>query len=170
MKTNKGGLKHRKIEAKTLDLYATSNEDRCPLQAIIKYLALLPKNRTCEAFYLQPWKKFFGKAWYLNRPVGLNKLRSAVGAMCHAAGLPGHYTNHSLHSTAAMKCYQNNVDEQIIMKITGHCSMAVRPYKRTSERERNKPANASLESRECITWHTPSTVYLLLHFVTLIVV
>ena len=31
LKTNKGGLKHRKIEAKTVDLYATSNKDRCPL-------------------------------------------------------------------------------------------------------------------------------------------
>ena len=65
LKTNKGGLKHRKIEAKTVDLYATANEDHCPLQAIIKYLALLPKNRKCQAFYLQPQKKFFGKAWVL---------------------------------------------------------------------------------------------------------
>ena len=62
LKTNKGGLKHQKIEAKTVDLYATANEDHCPLRAIIKYLALLPKNRTCQAFYLQPQKKFFGKA------------------------------------------------------------------------------------------------------------
>ena len=31
LKTNKGGLRHRKIEAKTVDLYATSNEERCPL-------------------------------------------------------------------------------------------------------------------------------------------
>ena len=145
LKTNKGGLKHRKIEAKTVDLYATANEDHCPLRAIIKYLALLPKNRMCEAFYLQPRKKFFRKAWYLNRPVGLNKLRSAVGAMCQAAGLPSHYTNHSLHSTVAMKLYQNNVDEQIIMEITGHCSMAVRSYKRTSERQRKRASRCIFE-------------------------
>ena len=31
LKTNKGGLKHRKIEAKTVDLYATANKERCPL-------------------------------------------------------------------------------------------------------------------------------------------
>ena len=159
LKTNKGGLKHRKIEAKTMDLYATSNEDRCPLRAIIKYLALLPKNRTCEAFYLQPWKKFFRKAWYLNRPVGLNKLRSAVGAMCHAAGLPGHYTNHSLRSTAATKLYQNNVDEQIIMEITGHRSMAIRSYKRTSERQRKQASKCIFGERVntlCGTPHQPS--------------
>ena len=38
----------------------------------------------------------------------------------------------------ATKLYQNNVDEQIIMEITGHRSMAVRSYKRTSERQRKE--------------------------------
>ena len=121
LKTNKGGLKHRKIEAKTVDLYGSANTERCPLQAIIRYLSFLPKNRSCMAFYLQPWKKFFGKAWYINCPAGINRLCTAVGSMCQEAGLPGHYTNHSLHSTAATK------------KITGHHSLAMRAYKRTSE-------------------------------------
>ena len=96
LKTNKGGLRHRKIEAKVMDLYATSNPDRCPIRVIIKYLSLLPKGRTCPAFYLQPRKKFFGKAWYMNRPAGVNHLQNAVRDMCHDAGLPGHYSNHSL--------------------------------------------------------------------------
>ena len=125
MKTNKGGLKHRCIEVKTMDLYASLNPERCPLCAIIKYLSLLPKNRTNSAFYLQPHKKYFRKAWYMNRPVCINRLHMAMGDICQAAGLPGHYTNHSLHATMAMKLYQNNIDKQIIMEITGHCSMAV---------------------------------------------
>ena len=79
LKTNKGALKYQKIEAKTVDLYAMANEEHCPLQAIVKYLVLLPKNRTCNAFYLQPQKKYFGKAWYMNRPAGLNRLGSVVG-------------------------------------------------------------------------------------------
>ena len=132
-KTNKGSLKHRKIEAKTVDLYATVNADHCPLCAIMKYLSVLPKNRTCSAFYLQPRKKYFGKAWYVNIPAGINRLRTAIGEMCQATGLPGHYTNHSLHATMATKLYQNNVDEQMIMEITGHHSLAVRSYKRTSD-------------------------------------
>ena len=133
LKTNKGGLKHRKIEPKTVDLYSLVNTERCPLQAIIRYLSLLPNNRSCTAFYLQPRKKFFREAWYVNRPAGINRLRTAMGSMCQEAGLPGHYTNHSFHSMAATKLYQNSVDEQIIMHITGHCSLAVRAYKRTSE-------------------------------------
>ena len=132
-KTNKGGLKHRKIEAKTVDLYATANADRCPLRAIMKYLSVLPKNRTCNAFYLQPQKKYFRRAWFINRLAGINCLHTAMGEMCHAAGLPGHYTNHSLCAMTATKLYQNNVDEQMIMEITGHCSLAVRSYKRISD-------------------------------------
>ena len=130
-KTNKGGLKHRKIEAKTVDLYATVNADRCPLCAIMKYLSVLPKYTTCNAFYLQPQKKYFGRAWYINRPAGINRLCTAIGEMCQAAGLPGHYTNHSLCAMMATKLYQNNIDEQMIMEITGHCSLAIRSYKRT---------------------------------------
>ena len=74
--------KHRKIEAKTVDLYGSANTERCPLQAIICYLSLLPKKRLCMAFYLQPRKKFFGKAWYVNHPAGINRLCTAVGLMC----------------------------------------------------------------------------------------
>ena len=138
LKINKGGLKHRKIEPKTVDLYGSANTERCPLQAIIQYLSLLPKNRSCMAFYLQPWKKFFRKAWYVNRPARTNRLCTAMGSMCQEAGLPSHYTNHSLRSTVATKLYQNSVDEQIIMEITGHHSLAVQAYKRTSERQKKQ--------------------------------
>ena len=103
----------------------TDRPERCPLHVILWYLSLLLKTRTCQAFYLQPHKKFFGKAWFLNRPAGINKLWNVVGEMYKEAGLPGHYTNHSLHSTAAMKMYQNDLDEQLIMEITGHHSLAV---------------------------------------------
>ena len=141
LKTNKGSLKHRKVNTKTMDLYATDNPDCCPLRAIVKYLSLLPKNRTCTAFYLQPWRKWFGKAWYVNRHAGVNTLWNAVREMCHNSGLPGYYTNHSLQSTAATKLYHNGVDEQLIMEITGHRSLAVRSYKRTSDKQRKFASN-----------------------------
>ena len=117
-------------------MYASDRPDCCPLRIILKYMALLPKTRMCQAFYLQPRKKFFGKSWYLNQPAGVNKLRDIVGHMCHDAGLPGHYTNHSLNSTAATKMYQMDLDEQLIMEVTGHGSTAVRSYKRTSQKQR----------------------------------
>ena len=135
LKTNKGGLKHRRVDVKTVDLYASQNPERCPpercpLCAIIKYLSLLPKNRTCSAFYLQPRKKYFGKAWYLNRPAGVNKLRNSVRDMCHQAGLPGHYTNHSLCSTAATKLYPNGLVNSLLWRSQATDPL---PYTRTKE-------------------------------------
>ena len=146
-KTNKGGLKHRKIEAKTVDLYATVNADRCPLCAIMKYLSVVPKNRTCNAFYLQPRKKYFRKAWYINRLAGIHHLHTAVREMCQVAGLPGHYTNHSLRATTATKLYQNNVNEQMIMEITGHRLLAVRSYKRTSDHQQRQASRCLFEDQ-----------------------
>ena len=135
LKTNKGGLKHRQVEEKTVDLYGGKNPDRCPLHVIMKYLSLLPKNRSCSAFYLQPRKKFFSKSWFINRPTGINRLRNMVKDLCHDAGLPGFYTHHSLRATSVTKLYQNNIDKQIIQEITGHKSLAVRSYKCTSDKQ-----------------------------------
>ena len=42
-KTNKDGLKHRKVEPKEVDLYPIANVDCCPVQIIIRYLSLFPK-------------------------------------------------------------------------------------------------------------------------------
>ena len=78
LKTNKGGLKHMKVGTKTVDLYATNNPEHCPLRVTTKYLSLLPKDHACAAFYLQPRRKFFGKSWFLNIPVGMNCLRNTI--------------------------------------------------------------------------------------------
>ena len=136
LKTNKGGMKHKKVEVKCVDLYASDRPERCPLRVILWYLSLLPKTRTCTAFYLQLRRKFFKQSWYLNRPAGINKLRNVVADMCCEAGLPGHYTNHSLCSGSVTKMYQLDLDEQLIMEVTGHRSLAVSSYKCTSQRQR----------------------------------
>ena len=108
LKTNKGGLKHKKVNVKSVDLYAMDRPERCPLCVILRYMSLLPKSRSCTAFYLQP-------------------------------------QNHSLRSMAMTKMYQKNFDEQLIMEITGHRSLAVRAYKRTSQKQR-KLANQCIFS------------------------
>ena len=105
LKTNKGGLKHRKLDAKIVDVYCSSNHDRCP--AIFQlYMSLLPKNRTCEALYLQPRKNYTSGVWYLDRPVGVNTLRVTVKELCKKAGLEGFYSNHSLRSSSATRMYR----------------------------------------------------------------
>ena len=44
-KTNKGGLKHRKVDPKVVDIYPVQNSVRCPVGIIDKYLSLLPQGR-----------------------------------------------------------------------------------------------------------------------------
>ena len=135
MKTNKGGLKHRKVEAKIVDMFPSLNSERCPVNVLCKYLSLLPNNRVSQALYLQPKKKFSSSVWYLDKPVGVHTLRNTVKELCVKAGIPGFRTNHSLHSSSATRMYSSGVPEQVIQEITRHRSLAVRKYKRTSENQ-----------------------------------
>ena len=64
LKTNKGGLKHRKVEPKSVDVYQISNVDRCPVRILNLYLSLLPKSHKCKRLYLQPCKKYSPNNWY----------------------------------------------------------------------------------------------------------
>ena len=146
LKTNKGGIKHHKLESKVVDLYPIDHVQRCPVRLIIKYMSLLPKDNRTNAFYLQPKKKLEPFCWYQSRPVGEKRLRDTIKELCKSAKLPGYYTNHSLRSTAAMKMYRGKIDEQLIMEITGHRSLSVRSYKRTSDAQRKEASNAIFEN------------------------
>ena len=147
-------------------MYASDRPERCPVCIILKYMALLPKTRSCQAFYLQPRKKYFGKSWYLNRPCGVNKLRDIVGSMCQDAGLPGHNTNHSLRWTAATKMYQKDIDEQLIMEVTGHRSTAVRRYKRTSRQQRKAASRCIFSDWLTTLTSMTSTLHWVIWYVT----
>ena len=142
LKCNKGGLKHRNIECKSVDVHCISDIDRCPVRLFMAYLSKLPKNRVTEALYLQPRKKFNAKLWYFDKPVGENTLRDTVKNLCKSAGLPGYYTNHSLRSSSVTRMYHSGVEEQVIQEITGHRSNAVRSYKRTSQLQRKFASQA----------------------------
>ena len=141
LKTNKGGLKHRKVQPKSVDLYPIKNEERCPIPIIVKYLSLLPCNRKTKNFYLQPLKRFSPEVWFRDKPRGVHTLRDTIKELCKKAGFAGYYTNHSLHSTCAMKLYHCNIDKQLIQEITGHRSLAVRSYKRTCDSQRKMASN-----------------------------
>ena len=149
LKTNKGGLKHRKVDPKVVHVYPIEHADRCPLRIIMKYLSLLPKGRSNNNFYLQPLRKFTPDNWFRDRPAGVHRLRDTIKELCKKAGLPGFYSNHSLRSTCATKLYHCNIDEQIIQEITGHRSLAIRSYKRTSDSQRKFASNCLFNSEKC---------------------
>lgn len=64
--------------------------------------------------------------------MGEQKLRTVVKEICERGKIGGYRTNHSLRATAASRLYHKGIDEQIIQELTGHRSVAVREYKRTS--------------------------------------
>ena len=54
--------------------------------------------------------------------------------MCMKDGIGSSHTNHSLKATLATRLYHKNVDEQLIMQMTGHKSVdGVWSYKRTEQ-------------------------------------
>ena len=140
-KTNKGGLKHRKVEPKEVDIYPIENIKHCPVRILMKYLSVLPPNRNCSSMYLQPKKKYTPDIWFQDRPAGVNKLRDVVKDICKKAGLPGFYSNHSLRGTTAMRMYRCNIDEQLIQEVTGYRSLCVRAYKKTSTSQHRNASN-----------------------------
>ena len=58
LKTNKGGIRQRKLEPKSVDVYQIDDVKKCPVRILQKYMSMLPKHRNCKALYLQPKKKF----------------------------------------------------------------------------------------------------------------
>ena len=71
--------------------------------------------------------------WYAPRAIGHHTLHNTVSRISRAAGIQGFRTNHSLRVTAATQLFQASVDEQLIMKRTGHHSTdGIRTYKRSS--------------------------------------
>ena len=45
MKTNKGGLKHRKVEPKIVDIYQICDECHCPIRIILSFYVTRKKEK-----------------------------------------------------------------------------------------------------------------------------
>lgn len=81
-----------------------------------------------DGFYLRPSSR-----GYCNMVVGIHTLEKTIPSMMKEAGIIGKFTLHSLRATCATRLYERGVDEQVIQEVTGHSSLAVRGYKRTSD-------------------------------------
>ena len=133
-KTYQGGLKQRKLNPKMKTYFKNENipDDRCH----VELFKLFKKHRPqVLAYYLQCKKgdkHCTNDMWFTSRPVGVNTLQKFLKIMFSNAGLDSGHSNHSLKATLASRLYHSNVDEQVIMQMTGHRSIdGVRSYKRT---------------------------------------
>ena len=146
-KTIQGGIGCKNTR-KVVHVYPASDESRCPVKILKKYIRLMPPPRTCQKFYLRPRPKYSHSIWYCDQPYGNHKLSSTIKSMCAKAGLKGKFTNHSLRATSASRMYENDIPEQVIKEITGHRSECVRTYKRTPD---------SIKERASMTISGPGT-------------
>ncbi|XP_077862683.1 uncharacterized protein LOC144344678 [Saccoglossus kowalevskii] len=64
--------------------------------------------------------------------------------MTDIAGIKGYHTGHSGKVTQATTLFRQNFDEQLIAERTGHSSLAIRSYKRTSN-EQTKAVSDALQ-------------------------
>ena len=146
-KTNRGGLKHMKVENKTIRQYENiEDEDHCVVNIFAKYLSFLPGHD--KHFYYRPLSDDgSGTPRFANQPVGRNKLSRIIPEMCKAAGIQGYKTGHSGKVTCATALYQQNFSDQLIKERTGHRSLeSLHKYKRTGSEQQYEMSMALLPS------------------------
>lgn len=126
-KNVKGGLRQKDVTVKDLKIYARPQlGDRCIVQIYNLYFGYIPNE---GPFYRKPLCNS-NPPKFGSQVIGRNKLATLMKQMCADAGLKGNFTNHSGKATCASRLFEHNVDEQLIMRQTGHRSSAVRSYKR----------------------------------------
>ena len=141
-KCNQGGIASRGHKNKDGRCYENlKNPSRCLVRLHEKYVSLRPTSPKCsDRYYLRPLTNVApdAKVWYTCQPRGRHKIEHVVERMCESAGFTGRRSNHSARAAAATIMYEQGMDEQLIQEKTGHRSIAVRSYKRTSNRQLKK--------------------------------
>ena len=146
-KTNRGGLKHMKVENKIIRQYENpADEEHCVVNIFVKYLCFVPSRD--KQFYFRPLADDgSGVPRFADQPAGRNKLSQIIPQMCQAAGIQGRKTGHSGKVTCATTLYQQNFSDQLIKERTGHRSLeALHKYKRTGSDQQMQVSMALLPS------------------------
>ena len=137
-KCNQGGLSTRCHDVKSSRAYQNVvNSDRCIVRLYEKYVSLRPSHmpKCSQDFYLRPLAVPNGDVWYSCQARGLHALEKVIKNLCKKGGIAGKRTNHSCHASTATRMYDQGCDEQLICEKTGHRSVAIRSYKRTSNHQ-----------------------------------
>jgi hypothetical protein len=126
-----GGLKHHRISARDLSIYAKPElGERCVVSCFEEYLSLIPSK---GPFYRRAVVSKSGCPKFSAQVIGVHTLEKIVKEFCREAGFEGYFINHSGKVTCATQPFSNHVDEQLIKRQTGHRSDAVQLYKRPSD-------------------------------------
>ncbi len=134
-KSNQGGLATRKWQPKIVKVLGNSDPSRNIMLLYDKYVSLLPLDLKCNALYKYelPPGKVTAHTWYQDCPLGVNAVSKVVNTLMSRAGIPGHFTNHSLRVTAATRMFNAGIKEQVVKECMGHKSNTIWVYKRMSD-------------------------------------
>lgn len=145
------------------------NPDLCPVRLFKKFLEKRNNINIPRLFLtVNPFWKL-GK-WYKNIPVGKNIITRWTSTEAKKSGLATEkvkITNHSLRATAVSKLSKQGVEENTLIKITGHSNpKSIKPYLQLDEehhsnivekmREDNDKANHNPETNICMPGSTSS--------------
>lgn len=132
-KTCQGGSK-RCCDSKWL-IRNTENPNICPVRLFYKILSHRLNHISTERFFLTPnpfWKNNASKGWYKNVPIGINEILKWTIISAEKIGLNTkikRISNHSHRSSAVSHLAKAGVNEQEVIKITGHSSSnSIKPY------------------------------------------
>ncbi len=148
-------------EPKTITIFPSEDRTTCPVRVFYLYHSKMPMKRKCPALYLWPRKSWAQDGvWYEDRAIDVNTLHDTIKKMCKDAGFEGNFMNHSLQSTSATHMYESGIEEQVIIEITGHRSLCIWSYKRTSTTQKHKASEVLLCSgkKPKLDWTVTLTV------------
>ncbi|KAJ3641890.1 hypothetical protein Zmor_028360 [Zophobas morio] len=122
----------------TSSKWLTKNKDNPNLCPVRLYHLLMMKrgnNINTDRMFLTPnpfWNKIQNAVWYKNSPVGVNEIGKWVKSLVIVTGLDikrRKISNHSVRSSAVSALAKTGVEEQQLMKITGHQNVnSIKPY------------------------------------------
>lgn len=136
-KTCQGG--NKKLSDSKWLIPNTSNPSRCPVRIFNKLKEKRGENITTDRLFLTPnpfWQTNQGR-WYKNCPVGKNEISKWLKKSAEKIGLDTKkrkITNHSSRSSVISHLAKAGVQEQELIKITGHSTASsIKPYLQINE-------------------------------------
>ncbi|KAJ8912784.1 hypothetical protein NQ315_002541 [Exocentrus adspersus] len=122
-KTTQGGSK--KLANSKCLIRSKGNLNECPVRLFEKYMEKRG-NLQVDRIFVTPnpnWNEQFSKGWYKNCPIGKNTITSGLKESASKLGIDikkTKVTNHSARATAMSSLAKNGVQEEQLIKITGH--------------------------------------------------
>ena len=121
-KTNAGGLNHMKYRNKSSEVKEDKSlGERCVVHLYKAYTSKCPSDTS--HLWCQPINTpRTPSQWFSRQRLGIHSCQKMMKRIATEGGLGGRLTNHSMLKTTVTRLFDNNVDDCVIKKITGHRS------------------------------------------------